>query len=293
MIITDKIEILVTNNTKKYYTNLGYHVNEKNLCVSVNDLSKNSRIEIEVKCDCCGDEKKIQYRNYLKSKENNDKYYCNKCGYKKSEETYFKKNNIKCIFLDSEFINETKFRHQKNRNLLDIQKKIKKDNKRNTLLNTKKIKFIEAATQIHNNKYNYSLVEYKTNKNKVEIICNICGEHFFQSPSNHVNHKQNCSYCDGKLKIVDNSFKEYKNMVRKETYKYKKELLKNWNGFDFYDNEYIIEYYKLDRCDNRHPSIDHKISIKFGFDNKLAVEKIGHIDNLCITKRILNIKKGK
>lgn len=36
--------------------------------------------------------------------------------------------------------------------------------------------FVEKAIQIHGNKYNYSKVEYKTNKDKVCIICPKHGE---------------------------------------------------------------------------------------------------------------------
>lgn len=44
--------------------------------------------------------------------------------------------------------------------------------------------FIEKAKSIHGNKYDYSLVEYKTNKTKVKIICPIHGV-FEQTPSTH------------------------------------------------------------------------------------------------------------
>lgn len=45
--------------------------------------------------------------------------------------------------------------------------------------------FIEEVNEIHNNKYDYSLVKYKNNETKVKIIC---PEHgiFDQKPSNHL-----------------------------------------------------------------------------------------------------------
>jgi len=45
--------------------------------------------------------------------------------------------------------------------------------------------FIKRSNIIHNNKYDYSLVEYKNNKTKVKIICPIHGE-FEQQPSKHL-----------------------------------------------------------------------------------------------------------
>jgi len=53
--------------------------------------------------------------------------------------------------------------------------------------------FIEKSKKIHNNKYDYSLVEYKTSKTKVKIICTEHGI-FEQNPNNHTN-GQGCPTC--------------------------------------------------------------------------------------------------
>jgi len=293
MITKDKITINVTNTTKAHYINLGYEIINNKMNVYIKDLPKHSGIEIFVKCDKCGELRKMQYRNYLKSLETYNEYFCNKCCHVKSEKTYLEKNNIKCIFLDTNFIEENKKRNQIKREALEESKNIIKSNNKKIELEEKRTKFIQKAKDIHGNKYNYTLVNYVTNKIKVEIICNMCGKHFFQSPSNHNNHKQNCTYCDGKYKINDNSIIEYRKKVRNETYKYKKELYNNWNGYDYYDNEYIKDNFNLKSFDDNYPSLDHKISIKYGFDNNISIEKIGNINNLCITKRLINIKKGK
>lgn len=58
--------------------------------------------------------------------------------------------------------------------------------------------FIEKAKSIHNNKYNYSLVEYpKNNSELIKIICPIHGQ-FDQTPRNHLR-SHGCPKC-GKLK---------------------------------------------------------------------------------------------
>jgi hypothetical protein len=89
-----------------------------------------------------------------------------------------------------------------------------------------------------------------------------------------------------------NDFDIYKNEVWRLTYKIKKKLIKDWDGYDYYDNEIIKYNYNLHYNDNNYPSIDHKISIYFGFVNKIDPSIIGDINNLCITKRSINKRKG-
>ena len=56
-----------------------------------------------------------------------------------------------------------------------------------------KDQFVENSLRIHGNKYDYSKVEYKSNKDKVCIICPIHGE-FMQTPNDHIgNH--GCRKC--------------------------------------------------------------------------------------------------
>ena len=76
------------------------------------------------------------------------------------------------------------------------------------------------------------------------------------------------------------------------TLKNKKELLNNWNGYDYYSNEYILENFSLHSNDKNYPTIDHKKSVKYGFDNNISAEEISSIENLCITTRSNNSTKG-
>lgn len=57
--------------------------------------------------------------------------------------------------------------------------------------------FIERSNIVHNNKYDYSLVNYKTNKTKVNIICYKHGI-FKQSPSEHLKGR-GCPICTNRL----------------------------------------------------------------------------------------------
>lgn len=56
-----------------------------------------------------------------------------------------------------------------------------------------KKEFIEKARSIHEDRYDYSKVEYVNNKTKVCIVCPVHGD-FWQTPSKHLQ-GQNCPYC--------------------------------------------------------------------------------------------------
>ena len=64
--------------------------------------------------------------------------------------------------------------------------------------------FIEKAKLIHNNKYDYSLVDYKNSKFNVKIICPIHGI-FEQRPNDHLN-KRKCPKCSNKYKPTTEEF---------------------------------------------------------------------------------------
>jgi Zn finger protein HypA/HybF involved in hydrogenase expression len=68
--------------------------------------------------------------------------------------------------------------------------------------------FIERSTTVHNNKYDYSLVDYKNGETKVKIICTIHGE-FEQKASNHLSGKgcPKCRSSKGEL-LIDHILKE-------------------------------------------------------------------------------------
>ena len=87
-------------------------------------------------------------------------------------------------------------------------------------------------------------------------------------------------------------WERYKKEVRKLTKRNTSKLYESWNGTDFYDGELINKYLGLSHVHRFYPTIDHKISVFYGFQNGITSEEISSLDNLCITKRYLNsIKK--
>lgn len=89
------------------------------------------------------------------------------------------------------------------------------------------------------------------------------------------------------------NFQLYRMAVDKETRKWKSELFSSWDGLDYYSRESLSsldkEYVEYDALQ---PTIDHKISVYYGFANSIPPEVIGHIDNLCVCGRKLNSIKN-
>ena len=90
--------------------------------------------------------------------------------------------------------------------------------------------FIKKAKLKHNNKYNYSLIDYEDSKTKVKIIC---PEHgiFEQQPYAHLN-GQGCKICSGKYKYSNSEF-------------IKKVKLKHNNKYDYSLTNYINNKTKI------------------------------------------------
>lgn len=130
-------------------------------------------------------------------------------------------------------------------------------------------------------------------KKKETFIRNYGIDHIFSS--NDIKgefYKKKHGYNPYISKSLKSEFELYKNEVWKLTLRIKKKFISEWSGYDYYDDEYILENYKLDYNDNSYPSIDHKVSVYDGFIKNIDPLIIGDIDNLCITKRSINKRKG-
>jgi len=81
-----------------------------------------------------------------------------------------------------------------------------------------KDEFIFKSNEVHANKYEYSLVEYKNNSTKVDIICREHGI-FRQVPGAHMQ-GQGCPLCGGGIKYDKNLFISKSNKVHNNRYDY-------------------------------------------------------------------------
>lgn len=77
--------------------------------------------------------------------------------------------------------------------------------------------FIEGARKVHGNKYDYSRVQYKNNKEKIEIICPIHGS-FLQTPQHHLK-GCGCPKCAGRDNTTEDFLRKAK-QVHGDKYDY-------------------------------------------------------------------------
>jgi hypothetical protein len=91
--------------------------------------------------------------------------------------------------------------------------------------------FIKKATEIYDDKYDYSLVDYCDSKTKIIIICKIHGQ-FSQTPSTHLDSKYGCPTCatenqDYPTKITQEQYIEQAKAAHGDIYNYSKVEYKN------------------------------------------------------------------
>jgi very-short-patch-repair endonuclease len=81
--------------------------------------------------------------------------------------------------------------------------------------------FIEKAKGIHNDKYDYSKVNYINADTQITIICKEHGE-FTQIPDFHINRKCGCPKCSNNVKLDLSEFIEKSNKIHCNKYDYSK-----------------------------------------------------------------------
>lgn len=80
-----------------------------------------------------------------------------------------------------------------------------------------KEKFVSKANVAHNNKYDYSKINYVNSKTKITIICPIHGE-FEQTPTKHL--YSGCRKCAGNVKYTTTEFVDAANKIHSNKYDY-------------------------------------------------------------------------
>lgn len=92
MILTREVLIKVSESNYQYFEGMGYDISiGERVKIPVELLSRGSHQKIKCKCDGCGIEKDVIFKNYVKYDNIWGFYYCRKCSEKKRKST-LKKN---------------------------------------------------------------------------------------------------------------------------------------------------------------------------------------------------------
>lgn len=290
----------------EYYKKLGYPAKYKEtITVDIKDLTLGSITIVEVECDYCNDIKNVQYISYNKNIKTLGLFSCVKCRKHKVKQICINKygvdnvSKLESVKIKKENTCMKNYSVKNPSHSADILKKIgdSLENKfgvRHALQNKEILNQAQKTTEerfgVKNALKNITLLE----KSKQTCLKNHGVEFTMQSPIlKEIIKKTRISNGN---QIPDELLTEwniYKKKVLNETMKHKKELFRCWDGYDFYDNEYIKDNFELYKCrSSDYPTIDHKTSTIYGFKNNISEKIIGNIENLCITKMKINASKG-
>lgn len=101
-------------------------------------------------------------------------------------------------------------------------------------------------------------------------------------------------------KADQDPYERYRLDVQIETRKWVDELFSKWDGICYYTKKPIMtsEQFLLENKDKTYKdypdraSIDHKVSVYYGFVNNIPVDVIGNINNLCVCSLKINCMKN-
>ena len=109
MILTREIEIKINESNYQYYDDLGYDVSIGEIVkIPIELMSKGSHYKIKCKCDGCGIEKEVIFKNYVKYDNTWGEYYCRKCSEAKRKQTLRKNFGVDYPIQNKKVLNKMK-----------------------------------------------------------------------------------------------------------------------------------------------------------------------------------------
>jgi len=276
MLLKNEIIIKTNPSNYKHYINKGYLIDKcgMEILIKINDLPIKSHVKVDCVCTNCKNITKIEFFNYIRQIK--DSYYvCKNCWKFKLRNTMIKKYGVSNA-REINDVNDKIFKTNMSRYGVGTPLKVEKY--REMIFEYYGVKNISQLDRIKEIKKLKSVKKYGSNSPlQFQGIIDIIRQKHIDS---------------GRWKEYDkNKYSDYRKKVNYLTKKNKNVLFENWNGYDYYDNEYIFNNLKIDKNHNHYPSIDHKVSVLFGFLNNIDPKDISNIDNLCITKRWINSSK--
>ena len=89
MLLSKTVKIIPRGRAITYYKNKGYVFKTgEEIEVKIEDLPKNTRAKVKVKCDYCPKEFEKTYAHFLEGREKFPKDCCEDCAHKKRKEKY-------------------------------------------------------------------------------------------------------------------------------------------------------------------------------------------------------------
>lgn len=263
MILTKKVKIKVNNKSVKHFRELGYEFNKGGDEIEVipEHLPNRTSTRIDVQCELCGSKQNLSMQKYTMNKERHGFYSCKSCNNKALKLSCLEKYGVDNVA-----------------KLPEIQEKKKQ-------------------TSLEKYGTEYHITSEHVKQKTIETMNEKYGGHWMKLDEFKYKgtDKSNQTKIDrGLMPSYEDRDKYYKyrSIVRKLTERNRNELLENWNGYDYYDGEYIKDYFELEHINRLYPTLDHKISVYYGFINDIDPEIISDISNLCFTKRHINCSKS-
>lgn len=252
--------------------------------IPIEKLDRGSKFLILISCDYCGTQLRVPYKRYNLATNVVNKYACSlkKCSNQKIKDVCQSKYGVDNPFQSDEIkikIKETlnnKYGVDHPMYLSEIKNKIK-----------------ETCYK------KYGVDNYmKTEECKEKIKNTSLDKYGVDHPTKSINEqvKRKITRINKGLQIPDeliSEYRKYRLSVNRPSNKLKNQILNQWDGYDYYDGEYIKDNFSLDKNDKCYPNFDHKISAFYGFNNNIDPNVIGSIDNICITKQWINGLKGE
>jgi protein-arginine kinase activator protein McsA len=293
MILSKNIEIKILHNKNKYrYRDLGYDISKHKVFVLIEHLPIHSHVIVDVKCDICGTEKKIKLQAYNKNISSHNIYACNNtCAQIKNKMTSVEKFGVEH---HSKTDKHRSVASATNTGIDETKREIRECKMCHTKFTVRKLvkKMVCSINCLHDYQRTQEAKEYSAEQMRNSLLKKYNVKNNFQRPD--IVEKIRQTRISRHLEIPSeqlSEWKRYNREVRKLTHRNRKMLFEIWDGYDYYDKEYIRSYLELSYMNCNYPTVDHKISVFYGFKNGILPETIAGMDNLCITKRIVNSLK--
>lgn len=129
MILTREINIKIIESNYQYYYDLGYDVIiGENIKIPIDLISKGSHYKINCKCDVCGIEKDVIFKNYIKYDNIWGYYLCRKCSENKRKKTLRENHGVDYPIQNEKILNKMKKTIIEKYGVDNISKKYKQKN---------------------------------------------------------------------------------------------------------------------------------------------------------------------